>query len=105
MFLSDAADNPLKWEFPQGTSIEPSGTLLVWADEDGGDTPGLHANFKLSSKGETLWLFDTAARKHALLDSISFGALGTDQSAGRLPNGSGPVQILAAPTPLGPNVE
>ena len=105
MYLSDRADNPLKWEFPEGTRIEAGGYLLVWADEDGSDSPGLHANFKLSAKGETLWLFDTAANRHALLDSISFESLGVDQTVGRSPDGQGPMQILAVPSPLEENAE
>jgi hypothetical protein len=105
MFLSDSAGNPLKWAFPEGTRIEAGGYLLVWADEDGSDTPGLHANFKLSAKGETLWLFDTIANKHALLDSVSFDSLGEDQAFGRYPDGQGPMQILSTPTPVSENVE
>jgi len=105
MFLSDNPDNPLKWEFPADTLIEAGGYLLVWADEDGGDTPGLHANFKLSANGETLWLFDTAANRHALLDSVSFDSLEADQTLGRYPDGRGPLQILSSPSPLFENVE
>ncbi len=106
MFLSDSPDNPLKWGFPQGSVIEAGGYLLVWADEDGGDSPGLHANFKLSSsKGETLWLYDTAAHKHALLDSVSLGSLEADQAFGRCPDGRGPMQVLVTPTPLAANTD
>jgi hypothetical protein len=63
----------------------------------------MHANFKLSSKWETLWLFDTAQNRHALLDSVSLGSLAADQAFGRSPDGQGPMQALAVPTPLGPN--
>ena len=95
--------NLLKWEFPEGTQIGAGGYLLVWADEHGGDSPGLHANFKLSSRGETLWLFDTAERRHALLDSVSFGPLEADQALGRYPDAQGLMQVLSSPTPLGTN--
>jgi len=105
MFLSDNPQNPLKWAFPADTWIEAGGYLLVWADEDGGDTPGLHANFKLSASGETVWLYDTAANRHALLDSVSFGPLGRDQAMGRYPDGEGPAQVLSVPSPLAENVE
>lgn len=103
MYLSDNSDNPLKWQFPVDTVIEPGGYLIVWADEDGGDAPGLHANFKLASAGETIWLFDTLAAGHALLDSVTFSDLETDQSCGRSSDGKGPMQVLPAPSPLGLN--
>lgn len=87
-----------RWKFPAGTSIAPKGYLLVWADEDTTDTPGLHANFKLSKSGEALRFYDTDANGNALLDSISFGAQGDDISLGRLPNGTG-VFTSMNPTP------
>ncbi|MCZ6676387.1 MAG: CotH kinase family protein, partial [Candidatus Poribacteria bacterium] len=54
MYLSDNQGNPRKWQFPENTEIAPGGYLIVWADEDGEDQPGLHANFKLSKNGETV---------------------------------------------------
>ena len=103
MYLSDNPENPLKWQFPDDTQIEPGDYLLVWADEDGQDEPGLHANFKLSSDGETVWLYDTDERGNALLDSASFEDLATDESFGRNPDGNGTMQILSVPTPMNPN--
>ena len=50
MYLSDNTSNPLKWQFPAGTTIVAGGYLLIWADDDG-DSPGLHTNFKLSAGG------------------------------------------------------
>jgi len=105
MYLSDSPDNPLKWQFPEETLIGPGEYLLVWADEDDGDEPGLHANFKLSAGGETVWLFDTIQNGHALLDSVVFGSLAGDQSCGRDPDGAGPMRILSTPSPLAPNGE
>ena len=40
-FLSDEPNNPRKWAFPASTTISPDGYLIIWADEDGSDTPGL----------------------------------------------------------------
>jgi hypothetical protein len=105
MYLSDSPDNPLKWQFPEGTSVGPGEYLLVWADEDGGDEPGLHTSFKLSSQGETIWLFDTVEKGHALLDSVTIEGLSGDLSCGRYPDGAGPAQILASPTPGEANAE
>jgi hypothetical protein len=103
MYLSDNPENPLKWQFPEGTTLEPSDYLLVWADEDGGDEPGLHANFKLAAAGETVWLYESDERGNVLLDSVTFGIQSADISFGRYPDGQWPTQVLCAPSPLGPN--
>jgi hypothetical protein len=105
MYLSDDPNYPLKWQFPDGTEIGPRQYLLVWADEDGEDEPGLHANFKISAGGETLWLFDTIENGHVLLDSVTTEGLSGDQSCGRYPDGAGVMQILSVPTPGGANAE
>ncbi|MEN6336902.1 MAG: CotH kinase family protein [Phycisphaerales bacterium] len=103
MYLSDSPDNPLKWEFPEGTTLGPGEYLLVWADEDGEDTPGLHADFRLSAHGETIWLFDTLEKGHVLLDSTTIEGLAADQSCGRYPDGTGLMQVSSVPTPLATN--
>lgn len=103
MYLTDDPNDPLQWSFPDGTKIEPGGFLLVWADDNKDDTPGLHTNFGLAVEGETIWLYDTAARGHALLDSVTFGPLDTDEVVGRYPDGQGVIQELSAPTPLAAN--
>ena len=103
MYLSDNPENPLKWQFPAGTTIASGGYLIVWADEDDGDEPGLHANFKLSSSGETLWLYDADSRNNLLLDSVTFPEMEADQSVGRVPDGQGKIQILSVPSPFDSN--
>ena len=81
--LSDEPNNPRKWQFPDGTKIPARGFLLVWADEDGLDTPGLHASFKLSAEGEAIFLTDTDANQNAVLDSLDYELQQTDRSYGR----------------------
>lgn len=105
MYLSDSPDKPLKWEFPEGTVLGPGQYLLVWADEDGQDEPGLHANFRLSAQGETIWLFDTLANGHVLLDSVTIDRLAGDQSCARYPDGTGFMEVSSVPTPLAANAE
>ncbi|PJA06667.1 MAG: hypothetical protein COX70_09000 [Flavobacteriales bacterium CG_4_10_14_0_2_um_filter_32_8] len=83
--LSDASSNLSKWTFPNGTTINANGFLMVWADNDTTQT-GLHANFKLSASGEAIYLTDTAL---SLLDETTFGAQTTDVTWGRYPNGTG----------------
>jgi hypothetical protein len=82
-YLSDEPGNPRKWQFPPGTRIAPDGYLLIWADEDGSATVGLHASFKLAASGEQIFLTDTDANFNAVLDSITFGPQATDRSYGR----------------------
>ena len=83
LYLTDDPNNPRKWPFPAGTTISSEGFLLVWADENGLATPGLHANFKLAASGEQILLIDTDARLNGVLDSITFGPQTTDISYGR----------------------
>jgi spore coat protein H len=85
MFLSDDSAEPTKWQFPAGTLIEPTGYLIVWADEDLAQV-GVHADFKLSAGGEQIFLSNTDS---TVLDSVTFGAQMTDISMARIPNGTG----------------
>ncbi|MHC1765354.1 MAG: lamin tail domain-containing protein [Verrucomicrobiia bacterium] len=84
-FLSDNPDNLRKWQFPDGTVIPAGGYLIVWADEDGQDTPGLHASFKLSNQGETLLFVGPDEGLNPLLDTVTFGAQEEGRSLGRSP--------------------
>ena len=83
-FLSDAGDDLAQWTFPD-TSISANGYLIVWADKDD-DQEGLHANFKLSASGETIYLSDPDT---TIIDEIAFSEQTTDLSTGRYPNGTG----------------
>ena len=94
-YLSDKADNPLKWRIEKETIIAPGGYLLIWCDEDALQ-PGLHASFKLSAAGESVLL--TAADGLTLIDSVHFGSQATDVSFGRYPDATGPWQKMP-PTP------
>lgn len=104
MYLSDTASNPRKWAFPAGTILAPGAYLVVWADEDGGDEPGLHASFKLSAAGEQVLLVDVDERGNQVLDRVDFGAQEEDQAYGRMPDGSGGFEVLGTPTPGAANL-
>lgn len=92
-FLSDKDDNLTKWTFPAGTSIDPYGYLIVWADENGTQGP-LHTNFKLSAAGEIVMLLNADT---VLLDRVDFGPQQTDKSYAREPNGTGSF-VIKKPT-------
>jgi len=101
-YLSDEPNNPRKWPFPAGTKIPANGYLIIWADEDGAATPGLHASFKLSAEGEEIFLTDTDANYNAILDSIAFGSQTPDRSYGRTAADVDAWGIMSA-TPGAPN--
>ena len=92
MYLTDKIDNLKKWEFPHDTTISARGYLIVWLDKDGKATEGLHASFKLSRNGETVFLVDTDARDNQIIDVITYDRQKTDTAFGRLPNATGTFQ-------------
>ncbi len=103
MYLTDDAEDPTQWQIPAGVTIGPGAYLLFWADndEDQGDT---HTNFKLSSDGEYIGLYDTDNKDNAVIDSVAFGAQTTDISFGRCPDGGDDWALFDAPTPGNENV-
>lgn len=101
-YLTDDPTNPRKWKFPDGISIPAAGYLLVWADEDGTDAPGLHANFKLAKSGEAVYLIDTDENLNAVLDHVQFGEQASDRAFGRSATDQDTWTTLP-PTPGQPN--
>lgn len=95
LYFSDDFTKKDKWEFPKGTVIPAKGRLVMWLDEDSSEPTGLHANFKLSAGGEELIL---SRPDGTILDSLSFGAIPTDNSLERCPDGNGTFAITAKPT-------
>lgn len=89
-FLSDDATDLVQWAFPAGTTIGPDGYIVVWADNDLSQA-GLHANFKLSSAAETIYLVNASGN---IVDEISYVAQTSDISFGRYPNGTGNFQTM-----------
>ncbi len=81
MYLSDKYDDPTKWQIPTNQYIPAGGSLLIWCDEEGIQGP-LHANFKLSSSGELVLLFDRDGK--TLVGFLQFGKQVNDISTGRL---------------------
>lgn len=85
VYVTDTDRAPRKWQFPKGTVIPAGEYLVLWADEDGKATHGLHMNFKLSAKGEDLYLVDSDERGNAVLDHIRFEQQTDGVSFGRDP--------------------
>ncbi len=55
-----------------------------------------NANFKLSKSGETVFLFDNSTQ---LIDSVSYTAILTDNSKGRIPDGNSSWCVINTPSP------
>jgi len=100
MYLTDNLIVATKWQIPIGnplaTTIPPRSYLLIWADNDTGDT-GLHANFKLSAHGEEIGLFDFDGQ--ILIDSIIFPDQTADISFGRYPDANEELRFFSSPSP------
>lgn len=98
MYLTDDTDLPTQWKIPSGLQIEAGGFLLIWADNDE-DQGANHANFKISSNGEEIALYDTDVNGNVLIDHIEFGEQLPDISYGRDPDGSATFVTFETPTP------
>ena len=105
MYLTNEISNPTKWRIPDNvsylTTIPSHGYLWIWADKDTGDSPGLHADFKIDADGGEVALFDSNGT--ALVDSVAFDLQGTNTSYGRYPDGSSAWRYFGTPTPAGIN--
>lgn len=84
-YLSDNHNKPSKWQFPQHTTINGNGYLIIWVDGDSTQF-GLHTNFKLSSLGEEAVLTKPDL---TIIDKISYPAPSKELSYSRVPDGTG----------------
>ncbi len=100
MWLSDELEDPMKWQIPAGTTLAPDQFLLIWADGEELDGP-LHTNFKLSSAGEDLTLFDVDGT--TMRDFLRFGPQQADIATGRMFEGDNMWVTLTQTTPSASN--
>ncbi len=83
-YLSDDSEDLTQWTFPD-ISIQAGEYLTIWADSDE-EQEGLHAGFKLSASGESIFLVDSTLQ---IIDEVTFGDQASDISTGRYPDGTG----------------
>ncbi len=69
--------NEDRWTIPLGTTLSAGKYMIFWADEEDIVKNGFHTNFKLKSKGEAVWLFDTEG---VLVDGFIFSKQQADIS-------------------------
>ncbi|MBP7937262.1 MAG: lamin tail domain-containing protein [Phycisphaerae bacterium] len=99
LFLSDHTDTPGLWRIPSNTILQPRQFLLVWADRDVTDVPGLHADFALEVNGEEIGLYLQAGGAYHVVDRVTFGDQTSDRSMGRTTDGAAEMDVLERPTP------
>lgn len=99
--ISDNLSQPMKYRFPDGTTIAAKGYLVVFCSGNEGMQNGeLHAPFGLRSYGEDVVIANKAGR---IIDSYSFKNQETDVSMARIPDGAGEFQSNSQPSPGYPN--
>jgi len=95
LYLSDNHDLLNKYPFPLNGSVSAHATKVIWMDNALNSASYMHANFGLSSGGETIYLTNSNG---VILDSISFPTQTDDISYGRCPDGTGSWNYLATPS-------
>ena len=90
LYLSDDATNLSKWALPNQV-LQAGSYFIIWADSEQAQGTS-HANFKLSSAGEALFLSDA---HQVLIDSVLFPEQIENVSYGRMPNGLGDFTFLS----------
>ena len=95
-YLTDNTSDTTKWAFPEGTSIEGGGFLMLWCDGENTLSSNLHTSFRLSSMGEELALYNADL---AWVDGLVYSAQNTDISHGRSVDGAGVWSWFDVPTP------
>lgn len=97
--LSDSKKDRYSFEFHDGITLNPHEYLLVLCDGKENADGELHAPFKLSASGETVYL--TAPKNHdstdgETLEKIEFPLLDPDMTYAKNPDGTGEWKLLAA---------
>jgi len=85
-YLTNTDSILTKWQIPAGTFIGGNNYLIVWCDKDSTQN-GLHANFKLSAKGESVMLISPS---EMIADEVICNSQNSEVSFSRIPNGYGP---------------
>ncbi len=102
LYLTDNLNQPDLWQIPSGfpdsTTIEPGGFILLWADND--PEQGIrHLDFRLNGDGEEVGLATLTDSGMFYIDTMSFGSQSSDISFGRSPDGAFNLQFFSVPTP------
>lgn len=91
--LTTDAANPRRYVFPPG-SVVPARGFRVLECEAAQPASATNTGFDLPGNGGAVFLFDRPERGGALLDAVHFGLQAPDWALGRVPDGSGPWQLI-----------
>ncbi len=97
MFVSNNLANPRAFKLPAIT-IAPGEYKIFWAD----NTPtqgNWHVDFKLSSLGEEVGIFETVDHGNVLIHGWKYGRMSADVSMGYMPETGTAPEYLKFPTP------
>ena len=94
--LSDKADNPFLWIFPNITITAGQYLIVFASSKDTVVGSELHTNFKLSSAGEEIYLTN---KNGLLVDFISVVSLKENQSYARITDGGSIWEIYSTASP------
>lgn len=97
MYLTDAIENPTKWQIPNGVTAPAGAHVIFLADGEPEQGP-MHIDFKLDGDGERLALYAGPDGYNELIDEVYYGPQTVDQPWGRYPDGGDTWRVLA-PTP------
>lgn len=97
-----ADDTASPWTVPDATQLRPGAYLLIYADnEEGTETDGLHAAFRLSKDGEALTL---ASQDGTTGSAVAYPELEDDEAYARTVDGVGEWTVVpGGGTPAAPN--
>ena len=82
--LANNFTNLGQWAFPPGASIDPGQFLVVWADDEAGESISteLHTNFRIATNGGAIVL----SRANQILDYLSYDIPNLGRSYGSYPD-------------------
>ncbi|MDO4567502.1 MAG: lamin tail domain-containing protein [Clostridia bacterium] len=101
-YVSDDLNDPLKYELPQGTTIDAKGYLLIFCSGRGEVSASgeIHATFSLKKYKEDVVL---CTPRGAIVDAYSYTLQEADVSMARATDGVGEFEACITPTPGFPN--
>lgn len=102
--LSDKISDPLRWQFPEGTTIEAEGYIRVWASGRNEVSGGhFHTNFKLSQTKSEQEYIVFANPFGNIIDQHLLEITQKEHSRGRIVDGTEQWGIFVNPTPKSSN--
>ncbi len=103
--LSDKIDNPFKWVFPEGTSINAGDFIRIWASgrNSVNSQNHFHSNFKLTQTKDNPEHIVLTTPEGVTSDQVQLALTQKDQSRGLSLNGGTEWVLFTSPTPENSN--